>query len=186
MTDEQIVDLYFHREESAIFHTTEKYGARLRQIAQRITQDALTAEECENDTYLEVWRRIPPAEPKDYFPAFLSRIVRNISINRCMERERLKRKAYITELTTEMEQCLPAKDDMESLLDSAELIRLISSFLHRQAKEKRIIFMHRYYYLDSIADIAKHFGYSESKIKTMLFRMRNDLRTYLMKEGYTL
>ncbi len=186
MTDAEIVELYFHREESAIFHTTEKYGARLRQIAQRITQDPLTAEECENDTYLEAWRRIPPAEPRDYLPAFLSRIVRNISINRCVERDRLKRKAYIMELSAEMEQCLPASDDMESLLDSAELIRLISRFLHRQTKEKRVIFLHRYYYLDSVASIAKRFGYSESKIKTMLFRMRNDLRTYLTKEGYNL
>ena len=186
MTDEQIVDLYFNREESAIFYTTEKYGARLRQIAQRITQDPPTAEECENDTYLEAWRRIPPAEPRNYFPAFLSRIVRNISINRCVERDRLKRKAYIMELSAEMEQCLPAPDDMESRFDSAELMRCISRFLCRQAKEKRIIFMHRYYYLDSVAAIAKRFGYSESKIKTMLFRMRNDLRTYLMKEGYTL
>lgn len=186
MTDEQIVDLYFHREEAAILYTTEKYGARLRQIAQRITQDPSTAEECENDTYWEVWRRVPPAEPRDYFPAFLSRIVRNIAINRCMERECLKRKAYITELSAELEQCLPAKDDTEAALEGAELNRLISRFLRRQTKEKRVIFLHRYYYLDSVASIAKRFGFSESKIKTMLFRMRNDLRTYLMKEGYTL
>ncbi len=186
MKDEQIVELYLSREETAIRYTGEKYGERLRRIALRICGDLPTAEECENDTYLEAWQRIPPAEPRDYFPAFLSRIVRNISINRCVERDRLKRRAYITELSAEMEQCLPARDDVESLHDSAECMRLISRFLRRQTKEKRIVFLHRYYYLDSVAAIAKRFGCSESKIKTMLFRMRNDLRTYLMKEGYTL
>lgn len=175
-----------NRDESAITHTSEKYGQRLRSISQRITADSFAAEECENDTYHEAWNRIPPNEPKTYLLAFLSKIIRNISINRCVERARLKRNAYITELSDEMEQCIPSPNDVESCLDGIEIGQIISVFLHKQSKEKRVIFMHRYYYLDSVSSIANRFGYSESKVKTMLFRMRNDLRNYLIREGYTL
>ncbi len=186
MEDEKIVELYLCRDETTIRHTSDKYGNRLRSVSYRITADEFMSEECENDTYMEAWNRIPPNEPKTYLFQFLSRIIRNISINRCIERKRLKRSAYITELTQEMEQCIPGPDDVESRLDAAVLGEIISSFLHMQAKEKRIIFMHRYYYLDSVSAIARRFGYTESKVKTTLFRMRNDLRKYLTKEGYTL
>lgn len=186
MDDASIVELFLNGDESAIAHTAEKYGARLRSISKRITADVSTAEECENDTYFEAWNRIPPNEPKTYLPAFLSRIIRNLSINRCVERDRLKRSAYITELSAEMEQCIPAPNDVESSVDAKEIGRIISDFLHKQSEEKRLIFMHRYYYLDSVSAIACRFGYSESKIKTRLFRMRNDLRNYFLKEGYTL
>ena len=184
--DETIVELFLNRDESAITHTSEKYGQRLRSISQRITADFFAAEECENDTYHEAWNRIPPNEPKTYLLAFLSKIIRNISINRCVERARLKRNAYITELSDEMEQCIPSPNDVEGCLDGIEIGQIISAFLHKQSKEKRVIFMHRYYYLDSVSSIAGRFGYSESKVKTMLFRMRNDLRNYLIREGYTL
>lgn len=186
MDDDKIVELFLNKDESAIACTAEKYGHRLCSIAQRITTDLSVAEECENDTYLEAWNRIPPNEPRTYLLAFLSKIIRNISINRCVERDRLKRSAYITELSVEMEQCIPSPNDVESYLDGIEIGRIISVFLHRQSKEKRVIFMHRYYYLDSVSSIADRFGYSESKVKSMLFRMRNDLRNYLIKEGYTL
>lgn len=141
-------------------------------------------EECENDTYLEAWNRIPPNEPRAYLPAFLSKIVRNISLNRCIERKRLKRSAYVSELSKEMEQCIAGKDHVGEYLDSVEMGKLISTFLKSQSKTKRIIFMHRYYYLDSISDISKRFGYSQSKVKTMLFRMRKELREFLEEEGY--
>lgn len=186
MNDDEIVELFLSRDESAITHTAEKYGSVLRSISQRITGDPAAAEECENDTYLEAWKRIPPSEPRAYLLPFLSKITRNISINRCAQKERLKRKAYITELSEEMEQCIPSPNDVESCLDSIETGRIISDFLRGQPKEKRLIFMHRYYYFDSVSSIAERFGYSESKVKTMLFRMRNDLRSYLIKEGYSL
>ncbi len=110
MEDEKIVDLFLDRDESAISHVAEKYGSRLCTISYRITQDHATAEECENDTYLEAWNRIPPNEPRAYLPTFLSKIVRNISLNRCIERKRLKRSAYVSELSKEMEQCIAGKD----------------------------------------------------------------------------
>lgn len=186
MDDETIVDLFLNKDESAIAYTSEKYGHRLRSISQHITADLSVAEECENDTYHEAWNRIPPSEPRTYLLAFLSKIIRNISINRCVERDRLKRRAYISELSDEMAQCIPSPNDVESYLDGIEIGKIISTFLRKQTKEKRIIFMHRYYYLDPVSSIAERFGYSEGKIKSMLFRMRNDLRTYLTKEGYTL
>ncbi|MCQ2495500.1 MAG: RNA polymerase sigma factor [Lachnospiraceae bacterium] len=184
MEDDKIVDLYIARNEEAIRHTCEKYGGKLSCISLRITEDAQTAEECENDTYLEAWNRIPPNEPRTYFFPFLSRIIRNISINRCIEKKRIKRTAFIVELTSEMEQCIPNPDDVEGHMEAEELGRVISVFLHRLPKEKRLMFMHRYYHLDSIPSIAKRFCFSESKVKTTLFRIRNDLKDYLFKEGY--
>lgn len=186
MEDEKIIDLYMARNEDAIRHTCEKYGSRLSHISLRITEDIQTSEECVNDTYLEAWKRIPPNEPRKYFFAFLSRIIRNISINRCIEKKRIKRTAYIVDLTAEMEQCIPNPNDVDSRMEGAELGRVISVFLRRLPKEKRLMFMQRYYYLDSVASIAKRFGCSDSKVKTTLFRIRNDLREYLIKEGYTI
>ena len=111
MDDERIVELYLSRDESAIKETSEKYGPRLRSLAYGIVNDAQTAEECENDTYLEAWNSIPPHDPKSYLYAFLARITRHISLNRCRDGSRLKRSAVICELSAEMEECLPAPDD---------------------------------------------------------------------------
>lgn len=90
MDDDEIVELFLKKDESAIIHTAEKYGRRLRSISQRITADILTAEECENDTYLEAWNRIPPNEPRTYLIAFLSKIIRNISINKCIREKSIE------------------------------------------------------------------------------------------------
>ena len=113
MDDEKIVELYLKRNEEAIGRTSEKFGKRLQKLSFGITEDFETAEECENDTYLEAWNRIPPHEPKSYLYAFLARITRHLSINRCRERERLKRKAFLCELSAEMEECIPPPDDMD-------------------------------------------------------------------------
>ena len=109
MEDSRIVDLYIQRNESAVTETSRKYGTFLRSIAQRITGDKPTAEECENDAYLEAWNTIPPHEPRSYLAAYLSRIVRNISLNRCVERRSLKRSATVCALTDELEMCLPSQ-----------------------------------------------------------------------------
>ena len=186
MDDGKIVELFLRRDEAAIQHTAEKYGRQLRALSQGIVKDPQTAEECENDTYGEAWRSIPPNEPKDYLYAFLRRITRHISLNRCRDRSRLKRSAYLCELSAELEQCLPAPDDCECRIDELALKEAIDGFLLSLETEKRNIFLRRYWYLDSIADIAKRFGLSESKVKTTLFRSRNQFRERLEKEGYTL
>lgn len=186
MEDHAIVKLYLLRDETAIRKTAEKYGKRLRALAYGMVGDLQTAEECENDTYLEAWNTIPPHEPGSYFYPFLARITRHISLNRCRDRSRLKRSAWISQLSTEMEQCIPAPDDVQCRMDNLELSRAINGFLSKLDREKQNIFIRRYWYLDSVADIAGRFDLSESKVKTTLFRCRNRLREYLKKEGYTL
>lgn len=186
MDDNRIVELYLLRDETAIRQTTEKYGSRLRSLAYGIVNDHQTAEECENDTYMEAWNTIPPHEPRSYLYAFLARITRHISLNCCRDRSRLKRSAFICELSAEMEQCIPAPDDMECRIDGDLLNRAINDFLGMLDVEKRRVFLRRYWYLDSIADISRRYGLSKSKVKTTLFRCRNQLREHLEKEGYTL
>lgn len=186
LDDKMIVELYLSRNEAAIQHTSEKYGNRLRALARGIVGDRQCAEECENDTYMEAWNAIPPHEPRSYLYAFLARIIRHISLNCCRDRSRLKRSAFIYELSTEMEQCIPAPDDVESRVDDMALGEAINGFLGMLGEEKRNIFIRRYWYLDTIAHICERFGLSESKVKTTLFRCRNQLREYLEKEGYVI
>ncbi|MBO4584188.1 MAG: RNA polymerase sigma factor [Clostridia bacterium] len=184
MDDSKIVDLFLQRDEDAIKHTSEKYGSRLRSLAYGIVRDERTAEECENDTYLEAWNSIPPHEPRDYLYAFLARITRHLTLNRCRDSSRLKRKAYISDLGEELDLCIPSREDVENRMDNAALGKAINGFLGTLDAEKRNILIRRYWYLDSVSDISKRFSMSESKVKTTLFRCRNRLREYLEKEGY--
>lgn len=186
MDDNRIVELYLMRDETAIRQTTEKYGSRLRSLAYGIVYDRQTAEECENDTYMTAWNMIPPHEPRSYLYAFLARITRHISLNCCRDRSRLKRSAFICELSVEMEQCIPAPDDVACHMDDMVLSEILNQFLGSLDEEKRNIFVRRYWYLDSIADISERFVLSQSKVKTTLFRCRNQLREHLEKEGYIL
>ncbi|MCQ2431953.1 MAG: RNA polymerase sigma factor [Clostridia bacterium] len=186
MEDPSIVELYLARDEAAIDATAKKYGPRLRTLAARITDDDLTAEECENDTYIEAWNRIPPNEPKDYLFAFLAAITRHIALNRIRDRNRKKRSARLCALTDELEDCLPTPDGIEHLADAITQKAVIDRFLSSLDADKRYIFLRRYWYMDSIADIARRCGYSESRIKSVLFRCRGELKKLLEKEGYTI
>lgn len=150
MDDNKIVGLYLLRDETAIKQTSDKFGNRLRSLAYGIVNDRQTAEECENDTYMEAWSIIPPHEPRSYLYAFLARITRNISLNCCRERSRLKRSAFICELSTEMEECIPAPDDVECRIDDMAFGEAINGFLSTLGEEKRNIFIRRYWYMDSI------------------------------------
>ena len=186
MEDEKIVELYFERNESAIERTSEKYGKRLRAVSNGILKDIETAEECENDTYLEAWNIIPPNEPKTYFYAFLARIIRNISLNFCRKKNALKRNAFVCELSAEMEECIPSPDDMGCRIDDMVFAEIINKFLSELDAEKRKIFVRRYWYMDSVTEISEKLLLSESKVKTSLFRTRKKLREFLEKEGYAL
>lgn len=186
MEDQKIVQLYLNRDESAIRETADKYGSRLRTVSYRITGDRETSEECENDTYMETWNRVPPSEPMDYFCAFLMRITRALSIDRCRQQKRLKRDSYITEFSDELELCIPAVNDVADDVEAKLLGEAISRFLYTLSDEKQVMFLRRYFYLDSVSEIAKRLSVSESKVKTTLFRIRNGLRDFLMKEGYTI
>ncbi len=185
LEDSKIVSLFWERDESAIVHTAEKYGSRLRSLSYHITEDIQTAEECENDTYREAWDSIPPHKPMDYLYPFLARIIRHISLNCCRDRNRLKRRGHVCTLDAEMEQCIPAPDDCACRLDDMALAEVLNGFLGTLPPVKRQMFMRRYWYLDSVAVIAKRFGMTESNVKTTLFRLREKLRAHLEKEGYT-
>lgn len=186
MDDSQIVALYLQRNESAIGHTAKRYGSQLRSISYGIVHDRETAEECENDTYLQAWNTIPPNAPHSYFFAFLARIIRHISIDRCRYQQRLCRSAYIQELSTELQCCIPGTEDTERRMEAIAMGQTISAFLRQQPETARNVFIRRYWYMDSIADIAHRFGISQSKVKSMLLRSRNALRNYLEKEGFDL
>ena len=171
-------------DEKAISYTADKYGKQLVAIANRICDDLDIAEECENDTYLRAWNSIPPHEPRGYFFTFLAKITRNLALDRYKESNRLKRSATIVELTGELSEIIAGNDDTTANAESEELKNYINSFLRTLHKEKRNVFIRRYWYMDSVAEIADRYGISEGKVKTILFRVRNGLKQYLKKEGY--
>ena len=183
MEDERIVELYLLRDEAAIRQTAEKYGRRLNALSYGIVRERECAEECENDTYLEAWNRIPPHEPRSYLYAFLARITRHISLNCCRDRSRLKRSAFLCELSEELEQCIPAPDDAAARVEDTVLGEALDRFLAGLSEEKRGIFVRRYWYLDSVAEIAERFSLPEGTVKTTLARCRSRLREQLEKEG---
>lgn len=183
LEDTLIVDEYLRRNEDAIKMTSEKYGRKLRSISYGIVRDSGAAEECENDTYHEAWNSIPPHEPRDYFFAYLARITRHLSLSLCRHRNALRRKGYVTELTREMQESIPSGCDGGRLLDDLIFKEAFRGFLSGLPEEKRILFMRRYWYMDSIEELSERFGYSESKVKTTLFRLRKQLRKYLEREG---
>ncbi len=186
MDDRAIVQLYLERNEEAINITAEKYGKKLRSIAYGITEDNQASEECENDTYLAVWNSIPPNKPESYFFAYISRITRHISIDYCRRQNAQKRDAPVLSVSEELESCFPAYDTIEEEINARELIKVIEAFLRTIPKENRIIFLRRYYFCDSISDIAAFMSLKESKIKSSLFRTRKKLHKILEKEGFIL
>ena len=186
MEDRDIVALYLRRDETAVKYTAEKYGSRLRGLALGITGDSQSAEECENDAYLAAWNSIPPKHPQDYFFPFLARIVRNQALNLCRGRDTQKRGTRVEELSRELEQRLPGDVSVESELDRRELGRMLNGFLAGLPEDKRRVFLRRYWYMEPVGDIARRFGYSQSKVKSMLARCRTQLRAYLEQEGYGL
>ena len=183
MDDSRIVDLFLLRDETAVKESSEKYGNRLRALSYGIVRDMQTAEACENDTYMEAWNSIPPHEPRTYLFAFLARIARHLSLNFCRDHSRLKRSAFLCELSTELEQCIPAPDDAQCRIDDIAFQEMLNAFLGTLSVKKRNIFIRRYWYLDSIDKISADLCFGKSKVKSMLRRTRARLRADLEKEG---
>jgi len=183
--DTEIVDLYLARDETAIGETALRYGARLRRLAARILEDENAAEECENDTYMQAWGLIPPHEPRTYLFAFLGRITRHLAIDECRKRSSRKRRAPFCELTREMGECIPSDERAEERLEAGELRRILDEFLAGIPEAQRNVFVRRYWYFDPVREIAARYGFTQSKVKTMLFRLRLSLRERLEKEGYS-
>ena len=184
MTDGEIVEKFLARDEDALRQTSEKYGGRLHSLAYGILEDMPEAEECVNDTYLAAWNSIPPHEPRDYLFAYLARIARHLSLDRCRARSRAKRSAHAEELTAELTDCLPAGGSPEEKLAAKELAGAVSAWLRTLPEEKRRLFLRRYWYCDGVSALARDMGWGESRVKTALHRLRKELRAHLEKEGY--
>lgn len=183
MEDEKIIELYFERNESAIYKTAEKYGNYLYKIAFNILSDNEDSEESVNDTYMSAWNTIPPEKP-NVFSAFLSKITRYISLNRYRAKKTEKRGGGEVDVAfEEIEECVPDKSDIYDEIETKELAKMISDYLKNLPETERKIFVCRYYYLDSLSDISKQFGFSQSKIASMLHRTRKKILSHLKKEG---
>ena len=182
MEDGQIIELYFQRSEEAIRQTEAAHGHKLYTLSYRILKNREDAEESVSDTYLKAWETIPPTRPT-YFYAYLAKICRFICFGKLDWQNAAKRKAEIVELTAEMEMCIPDLSQQRQM-EAQALGELINEFLGTLNEESRRIFLRRYWFADSIGEIAQRFGLSESKVKTRLFRARKELCGFLQKEGY--
>lgn len=185
MTDFEIVALYWQRSEEAISCTIQKYGRYLLKIAANILRIHEDAEECVNETYLSTWEQLPPDRPEKLLP-YLGRITRCLALDRYDYLHAQKRNADFTVQLSELEYCLSSPDQASQHIDQAELAAAISAFLRTQNQEDCRLFIRRYWYSDSIHQIAKRYGLLENSVKSRLFRTRNRLKDYLQKEGYFL
>ena len=181
MDDLKIIELYFQRDEQAIKETDAKYGKLCRSIAYNILNNHEASEECVNDTYNGVWNTIPPTKPVHFMP-FVCKITRNLSLKRLEFIKREKRSANVLLSLDELVDIFP--DERYAPDVSIEDVgRLISDFLRNQKESVRNVFIRKYYFFDSIEKIANRFGYTESKVKNMLFNTRNKLKEHLIREG---
>ena len=181
MEDADIIDLYFARNEDAIRQTDISYGRRLNILAQRMLHSREDAEESVSDTYLQAWNTIPPQRPTHFY-AYIAKICRNFALKKLDWKNAQKRKAEIVALTQEMESCIP-DTARENELDARELGRLLDAFLRTQTPENQMVFLRRFWYADTVGEIAARYGISESAVHMRLNRTKNRLSAYLAKEG---
>jgi len=181
MEDGKIIDLLFARNEDGIRHMEAAYGRRLFVLADRIVANAQDAEEAVSDTYMKAWDTIPPKKPMHLF-AYLAKICRNFALKKLDWKAAAKRKAEVVSLTQEMENCIPdSVRDRE--MEAQELGRILDAFLRTLSEENQLVFLRRYWYVDTIAEIAARYGISESAVQMRLNRTRSKLAVYLAKEG---
>ena len=181
MKDDEIIALYFRRDEDAIRQTELAYGGKLYNLSYRLLWNREDPEESVSDTYMKAWENIPPTKPT-FFYAYLAKICRFLAMGKLDWNNAAKRKAEVVELSDEMENCIPDLS-REMQIQSQELGALLNEFLGTLSPENRQIFMRRYWYAESIAEIAQRFHLGESNVKTKLMRTRNALRSFLEKEG---
>ena len=184
MDDRQIIGLFLARNEDAVAQTAAKYAGYCRTVALRILQCPEDAEEALNETWLAAWNSIPPHDPA-CLQTFLGRLTRNICLKRIRAEKATKRPASEARLVyDEVESWLASGEDVEKQITDRELADAIGAFLRTLTAEERHIFVRRYLYMQPLAEIAAQHGYSESKVKSMLFRLRGRLRDKLKKEGF--
>ena len=186
MEDEQIVALYWERDEQAISETERKYDRYLLKIANNILNNQEDSRESVNDTYLAAWNSMPPHRP-GVLSAYLAKLTRRISIDCFRYRTRNKRMAseYAVSLS-ELSDCVSGGNTTEEIINAKALADAIGVYLRLQSKETQAAFLGRYYFLDPVKEIAAYLGMSESKVKSLLYRTRLGLKEYLEKEGFCL
>ena len=183
MEYKEIVELFFQRNEDAIVCTGSKYGRYLSKISFNILKDSLDAEECVNDTYMKAWTTIPPKRP-DALGAFLAVITRNLSLDKYKYKYAAKRaQGEFALLLSELEECIPNEAFTDRDMEGKEISQIITDFLKGRSEDSRKIFVMRYFYCDSVKEIARRSGFSESKVKSSLFATRNALKKQLIQEG---
>ncbi|MDE7308796.1 MAG: sigma-70 family RNA polymerase sigma factor [Lachnospiraceae bacterium] len=182
MEEREIIELYFSRNEAAIDETSCKYGSALKTISVNILNDEQEASECLNDVLYSAWNQIPPLQPDSLF-AYLAKCIRNISLKRVDYHKMKKRSAELVELSMELENSILIHNSAEARIEEKELFEQVEKFLRDLKKEQRVMFVRRYWYGDSITEIAYKMGLSTSKVKTTLYRIRKKLKEYLEKEG---
>lgn len=186
MKDAEIIGLYQKRSERAITETAQKYQAYCGTIANRILNDRQDTEECLNDTWLKAWNSIPPQIPT-VLSAYLGKIARNLALN--MYKKKYAGKRIDDRMLVSMEElkdCISEKESVESRIDSREIVTLLNAYLEQAPELERKIFVRRYFYLDTLKEIADGFDRKESYVKTLLFRSRKKLKEYLEQEGVVL
>lgn len=184
MEDEQIVALYWSRDESALQLTQEKYGHYLFKIAYNVLANQEDSEESVSDTYWKAWTSMPPHKPS-ILGTYLAKITRQLSIDRFRKRNSKKRQASQYALSlAELDECVSGGNTTEQTADLTLLGETINAFLDTLTPEARCTFVGRYYYMDSLSEVAAYYGMRESKVKSLLFRTRIGLKAYLEQEGF--
>ncbi len=178
MNDQDIINLYFARDEQAIRETDNKYGNLCMQISMNVLASKPDAEECVSDTYLKTWNSIPPTRPNSLC-AFVCKIARNLSLNRLRDLRRDKRNRELTISFEELEDCIPMPDESKN-----ELSHLLTEFLNKQNEDDRVLFMGRYWFHCSVTDLAKRMGMKPNAVSQRLYKTREKLRAHLEERGY--
>ena len=185
MDDSRIIGLFFARSEQAIIELSNKYGAICNKVADNILNNRLDSEECVNDAYLGVWNTIPPQRP-DPLLSYVCRIVRNLALKKYHENTAQKRNSRYDAALDELADCIPASFSVEDEIMAKEVAGLMDGFLETLDQQSRIMFIRRYWYADSIEEIAALFHRSKHYVSVRLFRTRKALGQHLKKEGVLL
>lgn len=182
MDDGKIIDLFFERSEKAIIELSSKYGRIFMKLSMNILNDVRDAEECVNDSYLGVWNAIPPDRPNPLL-AYVCRIVRNTSINRYKYNNAEKRKTNYDVCLDELDYCLNSSGSIDDGIETSVLSSYIEDFLENLDEVNRMIFVRRFWYMDSYKDIAKAARLREGTVRVRILRVKSDLKNYLEKKG---
>ena len=185
MDDLKIIELYWERNENAIIETENKYGRLLYKISFNILSNNEDSKECVNDTYIRIWKSVPPERPRS-LTAYLGRIIRNISIDYLKQNRAQKRYSGGDLLLSELEDCIPSRNTVWGEIETKALSRLISDWLNTLPKEDRILFVRRYWYGDSVKELASAIGTTPNKLARRMYRLRSNLKDFLEKEEVTL